>query len=224
MLRLIFTVAETEQLLRNIYGGRVTTHPQPLKRQRRDAASNRRQILEASAAVFAERGLSVDVREIARRAGVGMGTLYRHFPTKDSLLDAALENDFIAWSVAVENAAAAADPWQGLVQYMEDSLALLAKHRALLDGLSNPLISTPGLVECREAVGPVMTRIVERAKQAGVARADVSVDDVSLLLMGLGRIIQLTEEAAPGTWRRQLAVVLDGLRPGSPGPIQSASL
>lgn len=95
---------------------------------------------------------------------------------------------------------------------MEDSLALLAKHRALLDGLSNPLISTPGLVGCREAVRPVMTRIVERAKQAGAARADVSVDDVSLLLMGLGRIIQLTEEAAPGTWRRQLAVVLDGLR------------
>lgn len=162
--------------------------------------------------MFAERGLSVDVREIARRAGVGMGTLYRHFPTKDSLLDAVLEDDFAAWSAAVENAATSPDPWQGLCQYMEDSLALLARHRALLDGLSNPLISTPGLTECRETVGPIMTHIVERAKEAGVARADIGVDDVSLLLMGLGRIIQLTEETAPGTWRRQLAVVLDGLR------------
>ncbi|MGI5127071.1 TetR/AcrR family transcriptional regulator [Pseudonocardia sp. CA-107938] len=190
----------------------MATRPEPPRRQRRDAASNRRQILETSAAVFAERGLSVDVREIARRAGVGMGTLYRHFPTKDRLLDAVLEDDFTAWAAAVDQAATTSDPWQGLCRFMEDSLALLAKHRALLDGLSNPLISTPGIVACREAVGPVMTRIVERAKQAGAARADVSVDDVSLLLMGLGRIIQLTEEETPGTWRHQLAVVLDGLR------------
>ncbi len=141
-----------------------------------------------------------------------MGTLYRRFPTKDSLLDAVLADDFAAWAAAVEDAATAADPWEGLCRYMEDSLALLAKRRALLDGLSNPLISTPGLEECRAAVGPVMTGIVERARQAGAARADIGVDDVSLLLMGLGRIIQLTEETAPGTWRRQLAVVLDGLR------------
>ncbi|MEO6089720.1 MAG: TetR/AcrR family transcriptional regulator [Umezawaea sp.] len=190
----------------------MTTPTNPPRRQRRDAANNRRQILETSTAVFAERGISVDVREIARRAGVGMGTLYRHFPTKDSLLDAVLEDDFTAWAAAVDNAATSPDPWQGLCKYMEDSLALLAKHRALLDGLSNPLISTPGFKECRESIGPIMTRIVERAKEAGVARVDIGVDDVSLLLMGLGRIIQLTEESAPGTWRRQLAVVLDGLR------------
>ncbi|OKI24971.1 hypothetical protein A6A25_33825 [Saccharothrix sp. CB00851] len=174
--------------------------------------NNRNQILEASAAVFAERGLSFDVREIARRAGVGMGTLYRHFPTKGALLDAVLDEDFTSWSATVENAAADPDPWLGLARYLEESLELLAQHRALLDGLSDPLVSTPGMDECRDLARPLLTGIVDRARSAGVLRPDVTADDVSLLLIGMGRIIQLTEEAQPGTWRRQLSVVLDGLR------------
>ncbi|MFD0205543.1 MULTISPECIES: TetR/AcrR family transcriptional regulator [Saccharothrix] len=184
----------------------------PPRRRRRDAVNNRNQILEASAAVFAERGLSFDVREIARRAGVGMGTLYRHFPTKGALLDAVLDEDFTSWSATVENAAADPDPWLGLARYLEESLELLAQHRALLDGLSDPLVSTPGMDECRDLARPLLTGIVDRARSAGVLRPDVTADDVSLLLIGMGRIIQLTEEAQPGTWRRQLSVVLDGLR------------
>lgn len=183
--------------------------PRPL---RRDAVDNRRRLLGAAAEAFAEHGLALDVRDIARRAGVGIGTVYRHFATKELLADAVVAEVLDRWAATVREASGAADAWQGLAQFMERSLELVAQHRALLDGLADPMVATPRFQQCQDELQPVLAGMIDRARDAGVLRPEITLEDVSLLLIGLGRIIQLTEARSPGHWRRQLRVVLAGLR------------
>ena len=178
---------------------------------RRDAARNRVRILQVAAQIFADRGCSADVREIARSAGVGMGTLYRHFPTKEVLLDAALHHDLIEWAEAAR-ATVTADPWDDLRRFLEDALARHAVHRALLDSFGTSLGDTPNVQECRRRIRPVIAGLVTRAQQAGALRPDVTAVDIHLLLIALGRIVHL----GPSAWRRQLHIALDGL--GTPAP------
>ncbi|WP_260327162.1 TetR/AcrR family transcriptional regulator [Streptomyces sp. TLI_185] len=118
---------------------------QPAKRGRRaDAERNRAAIMEAAGAVFAEQGGTVDVREIARRSGVGKGTLYRHFPTKDDLLLTALEQQFDSWLTAAhQQATATEDPWQALTGFFEQMLTTQAGNRAVLESYTTNGGPTP---------------------------------------------------------------------------------
>ncbi|TDC12749.1 TetR/AcrR family transcriptional regulator [Streptomyces sp. 8K308] len=182
------------------------------RRQRRDAVRNREQLLEAATRAFAERGLAVDVREIAREAGVGVGTFYRHFPTKDDLLQAVIEPDLAAWSELTERADAAEDAWQGLRTFVESTLALMVERRAILDGLGGAVQDSAAVVACQEHLRGALTGLVDRAHGQGALRSDVSAADVGLQIMALGRIVQMTAEMDPEAWRRHAGFVLDGLR------------
>lgn len=178
---------------------------------RRDAAQNRARILRQAAKVFAERGPGADVREIARAAAVGMGTLYRHFPTKEALLDAVIHHDAAEWAHAAE-ALATGDPWEDLRQFLHDALGRHAAHRALLDSFGAALGDAANVRECRRRIRPVIEALVDRAQAAQVLRGDVTAVDVHLLLMALGRIVHL----GPPAWQRQLDIALDGLRTPRP--------
>jgi AcrR family transcriptional regulator len=185
---------------------------------RSDAARNRGRLLDAAAGLIAERGSDVDVREIARRAEVGMGTLYRHFPTKEALLDAALEHVFTSWA---EQAAAALTgrAWSDLSWFLGDALTRQTASPGLLDAYCQALPSQAGNTarqHCRQQVGPLIAELVRAAREAGELRPDVTAEDVSLLLVALGRIVPVVPESA---WRRVLQVALDGLRATAATPI-----
>ncbi|ASO20424.1 AcrR family transcriptional regulator [Actinoalloteichus hoggarensis] len=189
------------------------------RRRRSDAARNRAALLTAAREAFAARGLAVDVREVARRAGVGIATLYRHFPTKDDLVAATLEKDLTEWSEAAAVAVATEDAWFGLTLIIEQTLAVMARHRAVLDGLSEPRGAPPILVNCLMTLRGMLDGLVARAHRQGTLRLDVSAVDVGLLILALGRVVRLSAVpggAAEGTaanavWRRHTGFVLDGL-------------
>ncbi|NUT20954.1 MAG: TetR/AcrR family transcriptional regulator [Hamadaea sp.] len=185
---------------------------------RSDAARNRGRLLDAAAGLIAERGSDIDVREISRRAGVGMGTLYRHFPTKEALLDAALEHVFTSWA---EQAAAArtGEAWRDLSTFLGDALSRQTASPGLLDAYCQALPGQAGNTarrHCRQQVAPLITELVQAARQAGELRSDVTDEDVSLLLVALGRIATVVPETA---WRRVLHVALDGLRATAATPM-----
>jgi AcrR family transcriptional regulator len=187
-------------------------------RLRSDAADNRRRILETAATVFAERGVGVDVREIARVAQVGMGTLYRHFPTKEQLVEAVLHDVRERW-LAQSTELLADDSGHGLERFMRDTLLAFATHRGLLESFTRdfgPLIAE-GVTS--PEVHALVSGLIRRAVTRGLLRPDVTSDDIGHLLIGVGRTIELTEQASPGTWRRSLAIILDGLRPQAVGQL-----
>lgn len=181
---------------------------------RSDAVRNRAAIMEAAAGVFATHGVQADVREIARCAGVGMGTLYRHFRTKDELLESMLRQDFTEWTrTARQTAAAQDDPAEALSTFLRDALERQAHHRALAERFAETWDTTSGIAACREELHPVIDDLVARCHDAGVLRSGVTSEDISLLLVGLGRIAQLAVPQRPELWQRALQITVDGLGP-----------
>ncbi|GAB2740134.1 TetR/AcrR family transcriptional regulator [Amycolatopsis magusensis] len=174
---------------------------------RRDAARNRELVLAAAAKEFDQRGLDAEIRDIAKAAGVGVGTVYRHFPTKDDLVGAVLEKDLGEWPGIVERALAAEDAWAGLAGFLEQTLATMARHKAVLDGVTSAEASAAADA-CRSHLAEAVAPIVRRAHDEGSLRPEVTGQDLGLQILALGRIVELE----PGGWRRQLGFVLDGLR------------
>jgi AcrR family transcriptional regulator len=182
---------------------------------RADAARNRAAIIDAASAVLAEHGSATDVREIARLSGVGMGTLYRHFPTKDDLLGTVLHQEFLAWAESARRTAASnEDPWTALAEFFDQALAYHAHHRAVMQCYADSW-SVP-TADCTLLLRPVIDELLARAHAAGVLRAGVTGADLALLLASLGQTVQLTEQCRPQRqpqlWRRLLRISLDGLR------------
>lgn len=188
---------------------------------RADAARNRASILAAATEILAEHGGAVDVREIARRSGVGMGTLYRHFPTKDELLNTVLREEFVALADCATAEATCADPWQALTGFFERALQYQAGHRAAAECLAGTW-SHPA-APCSAQLRPAIDRLLARAHAAGAVRRGVTGDDLALMLASLGQCVQMTERCRPGMWRRQLSICLDGLRPEHVEPLPSAT-
>ena len=178
---------------------------------RADAARNRAAIIDAAAAVLAQQGSAVDVREIARRSGVGMGTLYRHFPTKGDLFVTVLQKEFRAMADSARRTAAGTDdPWTALTGFFDQVLTCHAHHRALMESFAESW-SVP-TADCALQLHPVIEELFTRAVAAGVLRSGVTSDDLSLLLASLARTVQMTNQQHPQMWRRLLRISLDGLR------------
>jgi AcrR family transcriptional regulator len=184
---------------------------------RRDAERNRQRILHAAAEVFTQRGLDATLDDVARQAGVGVGTVYRRFPDKEALV-AELFADRIDTMVAVgEEACAAPDPWQALVSYMEyaaESLAADVGFRQLM------MFATYGrdrVAYAREQMRPVVTKLVERAQAAGELREDFSATDVPMIAFMLASAAEYASSVQPDLWRRYLALIIDALRPSRDG-------
>jgi AcrR family transcriptional regulator len=192
------------------------THPaRPL---RRDAERNRERILAAAREAFAESGLHVGLHEIARRAGVGVGTIYRRFPDKDGLIDA-LFLDRVEDAVTIaERALEHDDAWEGLVAFLEGTIEVQVADRGL-----HELVFTGGngprcAGHARRRMVPLVARLVARAQEDGTLRPDVTLYDVGLVRESAGRLMEATRDSAPDAWRRHLVLMLDGLRTERTGP------
>jgi AcrR family transcriptional regulator len=183
-------------------------------RLRRDAQRNRDAILVAAQAVFSERGLDAGVEEIARRAGVGIATLYRRFPHKDDLIAAIFEQRLGELAIVAEEALQDPRPWNGLVRFLEAAGELQAANRGLKDILAHTLRREGALTPARRRVRRLNAKLVERAQRAGVLRADITAEDISIFLMSMCTVVDTTAEVAPDFWRRFLTISIDGLRAG----------
>jgi AcrR family transcriptional regulator len=185
---------------------------------RKDAERNRRRILEAAADLFAARGLDVTMDDIADHAGVGVGTVYRRFSDKELLIDALFEDRIGDVLALAEQALEADDPWDGLVGFMERSVELQAQDRGLKELLFGAAHGRERVARGRELIKPKVGQVLARAQASGDVRADLATADVPLTLIMLGTIADYAREVEPQQWKRQLALVLDGLRPARDAP------
>lgn len=176
--------------------------------KRADARRNYERLLAAGRDAFAERGEATSLEEVARRAGVGIGTLYRHFPTRQALLEALYVNEVedISRSAALLDDA---DPWNALNVWLGRLVGYLTTKRALASELLNYLDEdAPLFRECRGAVFAAGEPILKRAQDAGVVRPDVDFADVLQMVGGITRM-NVTDS---GQIERVLRIALDGLR------------
>jgi len=184
-----------------------STQTTPAAPKRADARRNYERVLTAARAAFAEGGESTSLEEIARKAGVGIGTLYRHFPSRQVLLEALYVNE--VEEVCRSAAQPADDPWQALSVWCEGLIGYLTTKRALAHELLDYLEEDAALFqECRRTVFAAGEPMLKRAQDAGVVRRDVAFSDVLHMLAGISRMPASDSEQVTHVVR----IALDGLR------------
>jgi AcrR family transcriptional regulator len=177
---------------------------------RADAQRNLGRVLDAAAEVLAERGPDASVDEIARRAGVGHGTVFRRFPTKESLLAAVMCKRLEEFSAAAEEALARPDAGEAFEDFVWKIAEVFAHDRALCQGGVPRCAEVPEVAEAKARLHGLVGDLVTRAQKQGSLRGDVDADDVPVLV---GSAILASSQASGGeAWRRYVAVVIDGLR------------
>ncbi|WP_405673806.1 TetR/AcrR family transcriptional regulator [Streptomyces sp. NBC_01530] len=208
--------------------------------RRRDARRNRELLVEAAHEVFTELGLQAPLDVIARRAGVGNATLYRHFPTRAALIDAVFRGQLGGTVAAGELARTAPDAWTGLDTYLRAVFRTLAADRGTNDLMTTHVQGIEALDDVHAHNRETLELLLERGREEGTIRADVTTEDVLFALAALGRAVPALTAAtagaaetaataetagadatAPDAWYRPLALFLDGLRPAPavlPGP------
>ena len=183
----------------------MATSPPTERPLRKDAERNRLRILTAAGELFAERGLGVTLDDIARHAGVGVGTVYRRYPNKEVLIDALFEQRIEACARSPTEALADADPWDGFVYYFEQGSELQARDRGLKELLTCSAHGGGCVAEARERLRTLRHRVFDRAKAAGVVRADVDPFDSPMIQFMLGAVMDRSRDVEPELWRRYLA-------------------
>jgi AcrR family transcriptional regulator len=166
--------------------------------------------------VFAEQGLEAPLETIAARAGVGIATLYRRFPSRDKLVAAALAEKVAEYAEAAEQALAVADPWDGFAGFVQRICELQAADRGLSDLLCMTLAADEQVERLRRAANERVITLIDRAKAGGGLREDFVGEGLVLLLIAASAVMHVTRADAPGAWRRFVAMALDAFRrPGS---------
>jgi AcrR family transcriptional regulator len=178
---------------------------------RADARRNRERVLTAARAVFAEQGRDAQMDDVARRADVGVGTVYRHFPTKDALLTALSDEMFAVVAAHVRTLVDTEDPWEAFVEAMWFGGEKTAGDRAFTEIMAASSDLPPRLCPGQEDLIVTVGGLMERAKAQGRMRPDVVVDDIPLLMCGVGSASGMAHPS-PEAWRRHLAIILDGMR------------
>jgi AcrR family transcriptional regulator len=191
--------------------------------RRADARRNRERVLVAAEAVFAESGIKAPVEEVARRAGVGVGTVCRNFPTKQALVAAVVGAMYETLLREAEAALADPDPAHAFEQFVTGLPAFQARHRALADQMANE--NSPGPAAApRDALLRAVSELVTRAQAAGAIRADIGPGDVSMLFSGVAHATSVAGDLQPVLRERFVRIILDGLRADDPTPLPGRPL
>jgi AcrR family transcriptional regulator len=179
--------------------------------QRADARRNRKRVLGAARKCFAQDGLEAQIDDIARAAGLGVGTVYRHFPTKEGLIEALAADRFDRLAEKAHEALEASDPWEGFCEFMRYSAEIQAGDRALTEVMG----SRPEMMEAAASAAGLfepMAKLVRRAQRSGAMRRDAHPEDVPALVCALGRVTNPAARGPRMDWERLVAIMLDGLR------------
>jgi AcrR family transcriptional regulator len=182
---------------------------------RADARRNREAVIAAAKKLFAEEGLDAQMPDVARAARVGVGTVYRHFPNKDSLIAALVTDRFERMAEKARQSLEAQDAWEGLADFIRFAARIQADDRGLCEVMGsrpevmNTAAYSAGLPELTD-------RLVKRAQRSGQLRRDLEWEDIPMIACGLGRVTQTGPVPSVGRWPRLVEIILDGLRaPGS---------
>ena len=179
---------------------------------RRDAERNRQRILDAARVVFADRGLSGSHDDIAREAGVGVGTVYRRFHDKEELIDALFEERIQEIADVARAATDHPDPWEALVGFLMRTQELQSQDRGLKEIVLGGARGAERAVAARSLIAPLAGQILQRAKDAGVVRSDFELTDLPMIQLAVGTIAESSRDIAPDVWRRMMTLVFDGMR------------
>lgn len=184
---------------------------------RADAARNRESLLAAAEQEFAERGLSASVADIARRAGVAKGTVFRHFATKEDLIASIVCAHIATLTKAARRLSDAADPGTALLEFL--TIAADQRQQHDLTFLQSASESDPRVTEVRDELHSALGTLVGRAHQSGAIRSDVTETDVFLLMCAPVHVVENLAAPEPLLWKRYLAIIFDGLRPEGAHPL-----
>ncbi len=179
---------------------------------RRDARERRGKLVAAAQHEFATHGVDASLEKIAREAGVAIGTLYRHFPTRLDLLMAAFEPRLQEFLRGADKALEIDDPWEAFVSYLENLFAVQAGDRGFNDFLSRRFPGNAETEQIHDQMCLQIEDVLTRAQESGQARLDITQADIVNLIWSNGRIIDATSATAPTAWRRQLYLMLDAYR------------
>jgi AcrR family transcriptional regulator len=180
--------------------------------RRRDAIERRERLIAAAQREFAARGVNASLEGIARDAGVAIGTLYRHFPTRLDLLMAAFEPRLQEFLDGAKSALEVDDPWEGLVSCLENLFRVQAGDRGFNDFLSRRFPGNADTERIHDQMCRQIESVLVRAQEAGQARSDIALADVVNLIWSIGRMMDATNTTAPNEWRRHLYLMLDAYR------------
>ncbi len=183
---------------------------------RADARRNYERLVSAAREVFAAEGEGASMEAVARKAGVGVGTLYRHFPTRINLVEAVYTTDVDELVQAAEEAVAKFEPWPAVVAFLEAFVRYAQSKRTFLNELREAFDKHPDLrLASRERIDAATELVIRRAQEAGVIRTDVDGADVTQLLGPMCTSPTITQEQSA----RLLPMILDGLRVTAPSPL-----
>ncbi|WP_242455992.1 TetR/AcrR family transcriptional regulator [Mycolicibacterium sp. P1-18] len=192
----------------------MTTTDRPI---RVDAARNRASLLAAAEDEFAERGASASIADIARRAGVAKGTVFRHFPTKEDLIAAIVSGHIAVLADAARRLADSPDAGAALLEFL--TVAADQRQRHDLTFLQCASVGDPRVAEVLDALHVHLETLVDRARKSGAIRADITETDVFLMMCAPIHIVENATAPAPLLWQRYLAIIFDGLRPDGAHPL-----
>jgi len=180
--------------------------------RRADARRNHEKILEAARVAFAEDGLDAQMPDLARRAGVGVGTLYRHFPTKDALVCALAEDHFTRLGDLAAEACTERDAWGALRDLVWTSARLFLDDRGLAEIAAQQPQAISEAAAAQDRLIGHAAQLVERARAEGTIRPDATVDDIGTIMCGLGAVARMQVLGKTVSWERYVTLMLDGLR------------
>ena len=187
------------------------TSESPLPTLRADARRNRERILAAAREQFAEHGIDVHMEQIARAAGVGMGTVYRHFPAKEDLLQALADERFSRFADHARAGLEDPDAWNAFCELMRESGRVVAEDRSLSEAMDQ-LGGLCALAAEKAGLSELVGELIERAQAQGAMRRDFTAGDVPSLMRGLARATAPQANGPPAmSWERYLEIMLAGL-------------
>ncbi|MET4926853.1 TetR/AcrR family transcriptional regulator [Streptomyces sp. PSRA5] len=191
--------------------------PTPPRPPRADAVRNRAALLAAAETEFAERGVDASIADIARRAGVAKGTVFRHFATKEELITVIVGGRFSALTAVARRLLDSPDPGPALLEFLTVAAdSLQYQDMAFLQTVSE---CDSKVAELRDQLHASVGALVDRARESGTVRADITGTDVLLLLCALIHTAGFLSNPKPALWRRYLPVLFDGLRPEGASPL-----
>lgn len=179
---------------------------------RKDAERNRQRVIEAARELFASRGMEATLNEVAHHAGLGVGTVYRRFSTKEELIEAIFEDGINQLAELAESALLHQDSWAGFVWFVEQMCEVTATDRGMREIVYCKAYGGDRVEAARVRLEPALSKLLERAQDDGYLRPELSHTDMPIFGLLAGTVGEFAGHVDGELWRRYVAILLDGMR------------